>query len=100
MDRAGAAEADHMGEAEIRALDLPLAGLAAQMRRHLVDVGDAGRAERVALREQPSGDVHRDLAAERRGAAVDHLSRLAVLAEAQVLVMEDLGGGETVVELD
>ena len=67
--RAGAAEADHVRQAELRALDLPLAGLAAQVRRHLVDVGDAGRAERVALREQPARDVHRDLAAERDRAA-------------------------------
>ena len=32
----------------------------------LVDVGDAGRAERVALREEAARDVHGDPAAERR----------------------------------
>ena len=48
------AEADHVGQADLRALDLTVAGLAAQVRRHLVDVGDAGRADRVTLGDQPA----------------------------------------------
>src|ERR1051325_7302197 len=50
VDRARAAEADDVRQAELRVLHLPLRGLAAQMRRHLVDVGDAGGAERMSLR--------------------------------------------------
>src|ERR1043166_2873116 len=99
VDRAGAAEADHVREAELRALDLAFVRLAPQVRRHLVDVGDAGRAERVPLREQTTGDVHRNLAAECDGAAVDHLTGFTVLAQTGVLVVQDLGGREAVVAL-
>src|SRR2546421_2861268 len=100
VNRAGAAEADHVGETEPGPFDLSLVRLASQVRRHLVDVRDAGRAERVPLREQTTGDVHRNLAAECDGAAVDHLTGLAVFAQAEVLVMQDLGRREAVVQLD
>src|SRR5437588_4889481 len=100
VNRAGAAEADHVGETEPGPFDLSLVRLASQVRRHLVDVGDAGRAERMPLREQTTGDVHRNLAAECDGAAVDHLAGFTVLAQTEVLVVQDLGGREAVVELD
>src|SRR5579864_8548995 len=97
--RAGAAGADHMRQPDPRAIDLAAACLAAQMRRHFIDVGDAGGAERMPLGEKPARDVDRDAAAKLRFAAIDHASRLAVLAQAEIFVMHKLGGRETVVQL-
>ena len=45
----------------VRAFDLAVAGLAAEVGRDLVEVGHAGRAERVTLRDQAAADVDRDL---------------------------------------
>ena len=69
VDGAGGAEADDVGEADLGALDLAVARLAAQVRRDLVDVGDAGRADRVALRDQAAADVDGGLARRATGRA-------------------------------
>ena len=81
-------------------LDLALAGVAPQVRGHLVDVGDAGGAERMTLGEQTARHVDRNPPPERHIAVVDQPSRVAVPAQPEVLVVEDLGGGEAVVEFD
>src|SRR5829696_10125076 len=46
------AEPDDVGEAHLGVLDLAVTCLAAQVRRDLVEVGDAGCAERMALRDE------------------------------------------------
>ena len=89
-----------MRHADLRAFDLAVAGLAAQVPDDFADVGDAGRAERVALREEAAAGVHGDLAADVRRALVDHAAGFAFAADAEVLVVQQLGGGEAVVELD
>ena len=89
-----------MGEADLRAFDLSRACLAAEVPDDLDDVGDAGGAERVALGEQAAAGVDRDLAADLGRAFVDQLAGLALAAEAEVLVVQELGGGEAVVQLD
>jgi hypothetical protein len=54
----------------------------------------------VPLGEQSAGDVHRNLATELCRAFVDHPARFAILAEAEVLVVQDLRRGKTVMQLD
>lgn len=46
-----------MGEADAGAFDLALAGLAAQVGGHLVDVGDAGGAERLDMSDSEFDSV-------------------------------------------
>src|SRR5260370_17514153 len=89
-----------MGQADPGPLDLPRPGLAAQVGGHLVDVGDAGRPERVALGQQAAGDVDRDLAVTPRAAAVDPLAGPALRAQSEVVVVAQFGGGEAVLQLD
>ena len=86
-----------MRQARLRAFDLPAARLAAQVPEDLADVRDARRAQRVALREQPAARVHRNAPADVRVAVIDQLARLALAAEAQVLVVEQLRRREAVV---
>jgi hypothetical protein len=50
--------------------------------------------------EETAADVHGRLAAVLEPALVDGAARLALLAEAEVLVVQQLGGGEAVVQLD
>src|SRR5437660_459704 len=88
-----------LGDREARALDLALAGLAAQLRHQLEDLPEAGRADRVALRFQPAGRVDRDPSAERRLAALGDPAALAEGAEAEILRLHHLREGRGVVDL-
>ena len=49
---------------------------------------------------QAAGHVHRRLAVAPRGAAVEEVDGAALLAEHEVVVVHELGGGEAVVQLD
>ena len=89
-----------MGHADLRALDLAVARLAAQLRGDLEHAGRAGHADRVALREQSAGHVDRGRAVTPRGPPVDEVAGAARLAQPQVVVVDQLGGGEAVVQLD
>src|SRR5437879_12192956 len=81
-------------EAELRVLHLAAAGLAAELRHALVDHAHAARPDRVAERLEPAARVHREVPLERRAALLDQLPALALLAEAQVLDVGDLGPRE------
>src|SRR5256884_9796039 len=98
VHRACRAEPDHVREADLGVLDLAVAGLAPQVRRDLVQVGDAGRAERMALRDEPTRRVDGCFAVAPRTALVDELARLARLAKPEVVVVDELGRREAVVE--
>src|SRR5689334_18341883 len=100
VHRTRAAGADDMRQPDPRAVDLAATRLAAQMRRHFVDIGDAGGAERMTLREKPARNVDRDAAAKLRLAAVDHAPGFAVLAEAEIFVMHELGSRKAIMQLD
>ena len=89
-----------MGHADGRALDLTVARFAAQLRGDLVHTGRAGHADRVTLREQPARHVHGAGAVAPRSPPVDEVAGAAGLAEPEVVVVDELGGGEAVVELD
>ena len=54
----------------------------------------------MALRQQTTRHVHRDLPVTPRAALVDELAGTAGLAQAQVVVVQQLGGREAVVQLD
>src|SRR5581483_2740371 len=59
IDRARRPEPDHVRQPDLRILDLARPGASSEVRRDLEDAGDARRAERVPLREEPAGYVHR-----------------------------------------
>ncbi len=73
---------------------------AAELPHELRALREPGGAERVALREQAARRVGDELAAVGVVAVPDELLGLALLAEAERLVGEELVGGEAVVELD
>src|SRR3712207_6542536 len=106
MDRAGGVvhapdtATGDLGQADARTFDLPPASCAAQLLDDLDDLRHAGRAGRMALRHQSTTRVHRDAAAERGGAFLQQLWRFAAATEAERLVVEQLGDGEGVVQLD
>src|SRR4029450_4685043 len=100
VDAARRAEAGDGGHADLGALDLTVAGLAAQVVADLPDVGDAGRRDRVALRLQAARDVDRRLAVTPRGTGQEEVGGAALLAQVQVVVVHQLGGGEAIVQLD
>ena len=68
MDSACGAEADDVRHADLGALDLAVAGLATEVRGDLVDVGHAGRPDRMPLGDQPARHVHRCPAVPERAA--------------------------------
>ena len=96
---AGRPQADDMGQADPGALDLAVARLTPQVRGHLVEVGDAGGADGVALGDEAARHVDGDGPVAPRAAPVDEVARASRLAQLQVLVVDELGGGEAVVQL-
>ena len=66
----------------------------------LVEVGGAGGADRVALGDEAAADVDGGLAVAPRRAGVDEGARPTRLAQPEVVVVDELGRGEAVVELD
>src|SRR5262245_9728265 len=88
MNRARRSEPDHMRHADLRAFDLARAGLTAQVRDDLVDVGDASGAERMALRQEAAADVHWRAAAVLEPALVDGAPGLALAAQAEIFVVQ------------
>src|SRR3954453_9658623 len=100
VHRARGAEPDHVGQTHLGVLDLAVTGLAPQVRRDLVEVCDAGRAEGVALRDEATRRVDRRLTVAPGTALVDELARLTRLAQSEVVVVDELGRREAVVKLD
>src|SRR6266566_8279563 len=98
VDGAGGAEADDVGEADLGPVDLTLAGFAPEVGGDLVDVGGARGADGMALGDQPAADVDRRAPIPHRRAGVDELARPARLTQAEVVVVDELGRGEAVVE--
>src|SRR4051812_26228821 len=84
VDAAGRAEADDVGEAHVGALDLAVAGLAAEVMAHLPDVGDTRRRDRVTLRLEPARHVHGRRAVAPRGARLEERDGLTRRAQHQV----------------
>jgi len=65
VHRAGRAEADDVGEADLGVWDLAVAGLAAEVGGDLIDVGGAGGADGMALGDEAAADVDWGLAVTR-----------------------------------
>ena len=94
------AETDDVGQADLGALDLAVAGLAAEVVADLPDVGDAGGRDRVALRLEPARHVHRRRPSRHVAPDSKKSTALALGAQHEVVVVHQLGGGEAVVQLD
>src|SRR5688572_13229041 len=88
------AEADDVGQADLGALDLAIAGLTAQVVADLPDVGDAGGRDRVALGLQAARHVDRGLAVTPRRARQEEVGSAALLAESEVVVVDELSRRE------
>ena len=97
---AGRAQPDDVGQAHLGPLDLTVAGLAPEVRGHLVEVGDAGGPDGVALGDEPARHVDRRRPVAPGAPPVDEVAGPARLAQREVLVVDELGGGEAVVQLD
>src|SRR5829696_4664219 len=67
-------------------IDLSAVGTAAQLRHELDDLEHAGRADRVAAREQAAARVDRQRSAERRPAFSDQAIAIALAGEPEMLV--------------
>ena len=89
-----------MSQADLGALDLTVARLAAQVMADLPDVGDAGGGDRVSLRLQATRHVDRERPVTPRRTGVEEVDRAALLAQPEVVVVYELGGGEAVVQFD
>jgi hypothetical protein len=94
-NRAGPAHV--VRNAELRVLHLPGARLASELRHDLVDHPHAARRW-VPEGLEAARRVDRDVAVARRAPFLDELPALALLAEAEVLDVRDLGPGEAVVD--
>src|SRR5262245_29381923 len=86
--------ADVVAQPHGRILHLAFLGLPLQLLVVLVDHADAGRAGGVAEGLEPAVGVHRQLAVECERAAGDVLLGGALLAEAELLVGQQLGQRE------
>ena len=71
-----------------------------QMRGHFVDVGDTGGAKGMPLGQQAAGHIDRGAPAKRHVAVVDQPARLALAAQPEVFIVQNLGGCEAVVQLN
>src|SRR5579875_1981933 len=100
VDPAGRPETDDVGKTDLGTGDLAIACLPAEVMADLPDVGDAGCRDGVALGFEPAGHVDRHPPVPPGSSAVEEIDRPAGLAEHQVVVVDQLCGGETVVELD
>ena len=89
-----------MGQADLGLGDLAVAGLAPEVMADLPDVGDPGGGDGVALGFQAARHVDRRGAVAPGGAGLEEVDRPALLAQHEVVVVDELGGGEAVVELD
>src|SRR4051812_47633908 len=85
--------------AKAGAFDLTAFGAAAQLLDVLVDLAQAGRADRLAAGQAPAVGVDRQGAAETGRALGDQLLLFAVGAEAVLGHMHDLGAGLGVLDL-
>src|SRR5258705_11349245 len=93
----GEVAAERVGEADAGALDLARAGLAAELRGDLGDLGRARGADRMPLGLEAAGGIDGQLAAERRPSLLGRESARAGLEEAEALRGHDLGDREAVV---
>ena len=83
-----------------RAGHLAVTRVAAQLMDELDDLPERGRAERFALRQEATARVHRPGAAERDDTVGEQPGLLARLAQAELVVREQLPGRVGVLALD
>src|SRR5262245_7682979 len=96
----GCVAAESVDEADARAADLARARLAARLGHDLAHLRRAGGSDRMAFGLEPARWVYRQLAAEAGPALPGGDGPDTGLEEPQALRGDDLGDGETVVQLD
>jgi len=79
---------------------LAFAGAALQLQRQFDHLASPVAAHGMPLAQQAAGRVHRDAAAEARGARLDERAAVALRAQAELFVADDLGRRAGVVQLD
>src|SRR5687767_5788597 len=94
------APAGDLAQSDACALHLPGAGTLLQLLADLDDLCDAGCAWRVSLGQQAAARIDRNPAAQGGGAAGQQLRCFAAPAQPQCFVVQQLGNGESVVQLD
>src|SRR6185295_18352126 len=97
---AGAAEAEVVLEADLGPLDLTLAAEASELLVQLEALRETGGAEGMALREQTARRIHHPAPSVGHGVVVNQLPGLALAAEPESLVRDELIRREAIVELD
>src|SRR5262245_7746277 len=97
--RDGARAADVVHQTELGIFDLARTALPAQLRDDLVDHAYAAGADGMAEGLEPAARIYWNIAGERRAPLFDELGPLALLGEAEILIVSDLGPGEAVVHL-
>src|ERR1044072_3147729 len=100
VSSAGRAEPDDVGQAHLGIGDLAVAGLTPEVVADLPDVGDAGGGDGVALGLQAARHVDGGAAVAPGGAGLEEVDRSPFLSQPEVVVGDELGGGEAVVQLD
>ena len=80
-------------------VDLPFAGLAAQLPPALGELRNASRADRVTFGQKAAARVHGDTTVQRRLAFEARDAATALLDEPEVFDVEDLGDREAIVHL-
>jgi hypothetical protein len=89
-----------MGETDLGIFHLASASLIPQVLSDLIDHANARGANGMAKRLKPTRGVHRNFTANRGTPFFYVLPALTFFAQAEVLVVEDLGNGEAVMTLD
>src|ERR1700722_18658171 len=100
MHPTGGSEPDDLGQSHCRPLDLTLTGLTPEVMADLPDIGDAGSGNGVALGLETTGDVDGRSTVTERRTRLEEVDGTPGRTEHQVVVVDQLGGGKAVVELD
>src|SRR5213593_5239523 len=98
-ENGGGVAPERVGEADLGAIDLARAGLAAELGDDFDDLSRAGGADRMSLGLQATRRVHGDLAPEARPAFLGRDPAGSRLEQSEAFRRDDLGDGEAVVKL-
>lgn len=89
-----------MGHASAGAVDLAAPGFAPKVSGDFKDVGQPGRTEWVPLGNESARRIDRDPSVSPRRAGIEEVRGFAGSAQLKILVVQELSGGETIMQLD
>src|SRR6476469_359752 len=91
---------DGVGQADPRPCNLARSGLASQLMHQLDDLPECRGPEWLALREEPPAGIHREGGAEQGRTVGEELRLLRRVAQAELLIRQQLPSGDGVLALD